>query len=185
LRVWNLETGEEDSALDKDLLPSSNLAVTHGAEKLAVIVNETRCRLWDLRTGKEQTGLKLTTGPVAYGPEEIMLSDDGKLLATYHTNSHVSVWEVATQLERCRIQIGTPGMESWAFSDDGKLLVTAQDGVISTWSMADGKKVGELRGHRSDSGIIGLAVSPEDGGLVSTCTECTVLRWQKSAWQGK
>jgi WD40 repeat protein len=182
LRVWDLKTGKEGLSLDETLQPLSNLSIAHGSEKLAVVVKgtEPRCRLWDLRTGKEQPSLKLTNGP-----DKIMLSNDGKLLATYYRNRDLSVWDVAKQVELHRINVGIAGIPPWAFSDDGNLLVTSQDGVIRTWSMADGKMVAELRGHRSSSGIVALAVSPEDGGLVSGCTECTMLRWQKRALQGK
>ena len=182
LRVWDLKTGKENISLDDTLRPSSNVSVAHGGEKLAVVVKGTkpRCRLWDLRTGKEQTSLRLTNGP-----DKIMLSDDGKLLAMYHMNSHVSIWDVANQVELHRIDVGS-GILTWAFSDDGSLLVTSHDGgVIRTWRTADGKKVAELRGHRGGCGIVALALSPEDGGLVSGCTECSMLRWQKRAWQGK
>jgi hypothetical protein len=55
--------------------------------------------------------------------------------------------------------------------------------LFRTWSMADGKKVSEVCGHQG--GVVALACSPEGKGLVSTCTNCTVLRWRKTGWQGK
>ncbi len=181
LRVWDLKTGKESISPDETLQPLSNLSVAHRGEKLAVVVKgaEPRCRLWDLRTEKEQTSLKLTDDP-----DKIMLSDDGKLLVMHqHMSNYVSIWDVAKGVELRRIDIGA-GMLTWAFSDDGCFLVTSHDGeVIRTWRTADGTKVAELRGHRG--GIVALALSPEDGGLVSGCTECTILRWQKRAWQGK
>jgi hypothetical protein len=77
----------------------------------------------------------------------------------------------------------------WVFSHDSKLLVTSHGDrgkdILRTWDLASGEKVAEVAAHRGHPGdIMGLACAP-DGGLFSTCNCCTVLRWQKSAWQGK
>jgi WD40 repeat protein len=185
--VWNVQTGKEIAPLNNDVMPLSNLSVARRAEKLAVVVkgDKAHCRLWDLRTGKEEPGFALDNGPVKYGPEEILLSDDGKLLLAYHVNSHISVWDVAKKVERHQFKRSfEDGPFRWAFSTDGKFLITSHaGGTIRTRDMADGKKVAELHGH--PSGIVALACSPDGAGLLSTCTSCTILRWGKTAWQGK
>lgn len=179
LRVWNVQTEREESPLDKDLLPLSNLSLACDGRKLAVVVkgHQARCRIWNLRTGKEEAGLKCA-------PDEILLSPDGKLLAAHRVKGHVTIWDVDKQVERHRFDFGFDGPLAWAFSKDGKFLVTGHvNGLFRTWSMADGKKVSEVCGHQG--GVVALACSPEGKGLVSTCTNCTVLRWRKTGWQGK
>ena len=187
LRVWNVQTGNEIAPLAKDILASSNLAMAHGAEKLAVAVDgaHPRCRLWDLRTGREEPGFDLKNDRVGCGADRILLSKDGKLLLASFVHEYISIWDLAKKVERHRFKFTfEDGPFRWEFSNDGKLLVTSHgDGTIRTWDMANGKKVAEVSGHPTKD-IVALACSP-DGGLVSTCTSCTVLRWQNAAWQGK
>jgi WD40 repeat protein len=184
LRIWHVQTGKEVEPLDKTLAPLTNLTLAHQAERLAVVVKGAKplCRIWDLRLGKEETALELNTGPVRYGPDEIQLSQDGKLLLAYHVNSHVSIWDLAKKVERHRFMHSfEDGPFRWAFSSDSKLLVTTHaEGTFRSWDMTTGKKVAELRGHPES-----IVACSADGSLISTCTSCTVLRWQKSAWQGK
>jgi WD40 repeat protein len=181
LRVWNVQTGKEVEPLDESLDPLTDLSLAHQAGKLAVVVKEVkpRCRIWDLRLGKEDSGLVL-----GYAPDDIRLSPDGKLLFAYHVNSHLSIWDVAKKVERHRFICSFEDKPfCWAISNDSKLLVTSHaEGTLRSWDMATGKKVAEVRGHPGS--IVGIACSP-DGGLVSTCTSCTVLRWQNTARQGK
>jgi WD40 repeat protein len=183
LRVWNVQTGKEDPPLEQDLVPLTNLSVARKAGKLAVVARggQAHCRIWDLRTGKEEPGPKWDKKD---SPDKILLSPDGKLLAAQWFNSHITVWDVTKKVELHRFDFGFDGPSDWTFSDDGKLLVTGHDhGIFRTWNMADGKKVAEVHGHPSDG--VTLACSPDGMGLVSSCTSCTILRWQKSAWQGK
>jgi WD40 repeat protein len=186
LRVWNLETEKEISPFDADLKARSNLSVARRARKLAIVVSgdKDHCRLWDLKTGKEEPSLDLTASSVRHSPDDILLSPDGKLLAAAYVNSHVSVWDVARKIERHRFNFGFDGPGGWTFSVDGTLLITGHDqGCFRTWDMASGKKVTEVHGHPAQSLV--LACSPDGEGLVSSCTSCTVLRWQRSAWTGK
>src|SRR6266545_2729241 len=177
LRVWNVQTGQEGSSLDEQLRPLSNLSVARAAGKIAVVVEglPAHCQIWDLRTGKAERSLKCVA-------RSILLSPDGKLLAAHHGNS-VAVWDVIKQVERHRFDFGVDGPSDWAFSSDGSMLVTGHAGSFKTWNMADGKMVAEVRGH--PGGMVALACSPDGTGLVSACTSCTVLRWQKVAWRGK
>jgi WD40 repeat protein len=179
LRVWNVQTEREEAPLDKVLQPLSNISLARDGRKLAVVVKgpQAHCRIWNLRTGEEELGLKCA-------PDRILLSPDGKLLAAHYNHSHIAIWDVDKQVERHRFDFGFDGTLAWAFSEDGKFLVTGYDnGLFRTWSMADGKKVSEVCGHQG--GVVALACSPEGKGLVSTCTNCTVLRWWKTGWQGK
>jgi WD40 repeat protein len=188
LRVWNVQTGKEIAPLDKNILAGSNIALAGRAEKLAVAVDgaSPRCRLWDLRTGKEEPGFELKNDRVGCGADAILLSEDGKLLLASFANEYIGVWDVAKKAERHRFKFTfEDGPFRWAFSNDSKLLVTSHgDGTIRTWDMANGQKVAEVSGHPTNH-IVSIACSPDGAGLVTTCTSCTILRWRKTAWQGK
>jgi WD40 repeat protein len=185
LRVWDVGSGTEDPPLCTDLVRTdysfANVAVDQARGKLATVTRGPmrRCRFWDLRTGREEASLNETG-------EKLLFSRDGKLLAAYHHNSHINVWDLARRVRRLRLDFGLNTVMAWAFSQDGRLLVTGHwDGALRTWNLASGKKVAEIRGHPTHAGIIALACSPDGKGLVSACSGCTVLRWDASAWQGK
>jgi WD40 repeat protein len=183
LRVWDVATGDEDPPLCVDLVRGeytlANLAVDRAGAKLATMTHgaKARCRLWDLRTGREVQDLEETG-------DELLFSRDGKLLAAYHYKSHINVWDVARRVKRLRLNLGRDGVSAWTFSADGRLLITGHsDGSFRTWSLTDGRKLAEVRGHPDV--VAALACSPDGEGLVSACTGCTVLRWEAAAWKGK
>ncbi len=183
LRVWDVATGDEEPPLCDDLVRGeytrANLASDRAGAKLATMTYgpKARCRLWDLHTGRELESLDETG-------DRLLYSDNGQLLAVYHYNSHINVWDVARRVKRLRIPVGPDGLSAWTFSADGRLLVTAHwDRSFVTWRLADGKKEAEVRGHSGS--VVALACSPDGVGLVSACSLGTVLRWEGSAWQGK
>jgi WD40 repeat protein len=179
LRVWDVDSGKEDPPLCTDLVWASNLAVAPAAGKLAVTTGgrKPRCRLWDLRTGQELPSLP-------DGPDNVLLSHDGKLLAAYHHNSHLTVWDLPRRVPLHRLDFRQKSVTACAFSPDGRLLITGHtDRSFSTWDLADGKKRAEVRGH--PGAVVALACSPDGTALVSACTGCTVLRWEAAAWKGK
>jgi WD40 repeat protein len=185
LRVWDVQSGDEAPPLCRELVRTGNfpvnLVIDRGSAKLVTVTAgpSARCRLWNLRTGHEEPSLQ------DY-PDKVLLSRGGKLLATYHYNSHINVWDVARRVRLRRLDFGLNAVIDWTFSRDGRLLITAHpDGAVRSWNVADGHKVAELRGHPPFGGIIALACSPDGTALVSACSGGTVLRWEAAAWQGK
>ena len=179
LRVWDVRSGKEDPPLCTDLVWGSNLAVAPARGQLAVATGgrKPRCRLWDLRTGQELPDL-------SDAPDSILLSRDGKRLAAYHHNSHLTVWDVAKRVALRRFDVRQNPVTACTFSPDGRLLITGHpDRSFNTWDLADGKKRAEVRRH--PGAVVALACSPDGTALVSACTGCTVLRWEGAAWQGK
>jgi WD40 repeat protein len=179
LLVWDVGTGKEGPALCTNLVWTSNLAVAPEGGTLAVATGgpKPRCRLWDLRMGKELPGLE-------DAPDYLLLSRDGRFLAGYHHNSHIAVWDVAKRDKVRRFDFGVKAVTAWAFSADGRLLVLGHsDGSFVTLRLADGKKLAEVRAHTG--GVVALACSPDGEALISACSACTVLRWEAAAWKGK
>jgi WD40 repeat protein len=179
LRVWDVDSGKERPTLCTDLVWASDLAAAPAGGTLAVATGgpKPRCRLWDLRTGQELPSL-------GDAPDSVLLSRDGKVLAGYHYNSHVTVWDLVKRVTLRRFDFGKKVVTAWTFSADGRLLVTGHpDGSFATWRLTDGKEVAEVRAH--PGGIAALACAPDGAALVSACTGGTVLRWEAAAWKGK
>jgi len=64
--------------------------------------------------------------------------------------------------------------------DGSRAYCTASTGC-NCWSLADGQKLAELRGHAS--GTLGLAVSPDGSLLATGASDTSVLVWEAPAGQ--
>ena len=110
-----------------------------------------------------------------------VLSDDGKLLATFgqyyerkpndeNWAAIVQVWDATTGAEKFRVKTGAAyQVQTAAFSPDGQLLVTATpNSPVQAWDTATGKFV---RQYVSRSGIgQGLFFSPDGSKLAGAAT---------------
>ena len=184
--TWDVATGKAAASLAKEATLLTNVSIARNAEKLAVVVKGEKptCRFWNLRTNKEEPSLELEWNRGTIGPDSIEMSDGGKWLVVYYFRQYLRVWDLTTRTERFDFPWSfEDGPGTWAFSPDSKYLVTSHNRVIRSWNLESGEKVAELRGHKGE--IFDLAFSPDGEALVSTCNCCSVIRWQKSAWQGR
>jgi WD40 repeat protein len=68
------------------------------------------------------------------------------------------------------------GLESVAFSPDGKLLATSsQDSTVRLWEVETGKVRHTLKGH--DGEIDSVAFAPDGKTLASGCKDKTIKLW--------
>jgi WD40 repeat protein len=83
-----------------------------------------------------------TPGPVDVevppSPEvrALAASPDGKLLAGARDGAWVTLWDLATKQERCRIRALDGLVTSLAFAGDGKLWTGGTDGDLAQWDVA-------------------------------------------------
>ena len=69
-----------------------------------------------------------------------------------------------------------PGVNSIAFSPDGRILASASsDKVIRLWDMEKGKEIKELKGHKD--GVISVTFSPDGTRLASTSYDKIIRLW--------
>jgi WD40 repeat protein len=149
-RVWDVGTGKP-LAVMRDADPAdgfkseiaAHYALTAGGETLAMVhilypppptnggpgsYVTIMIRLWDVATARRQRQFTAQAGiaGLAYSP-------DARTLATANTDATVSLWEIATGMERGRFRVESPGAAATAlaFSADGRLLaVGGSDGVL-------------------------------------------------------
>ena len=69
----------------------------------------------------------------------------------------------------------TDSVRSVAFSPDGKLLASAsQNGTVTVWDAATGKKTLAFKGHKADSPVWSVAFSPDGKWAASASYDQTV-----------
>lgn len=132
-------------------------------------------KLWDASTGGSSfiVGIpandddadddddKLPAAPVS----SLAFSPDGRFLAGGDVHGYVRLWNVADRLEVAQLDRSQTLGQIWqvAFGGDGRLLVTAGEGGISSWKI-DGAKATQqlhLRAQLKTEGVIDLALHPD------------------------
>ncbi len=113
-------------------------------------------RFFDVATGKEQT---LPGGGHGGAVSAVMVSADGKTIASRGAEGVIRIWDVASGKES--LQIPEPvGTSAVRFSPDGKLVALGNnDGMVRLFTVADGKQLRQFKAHQGT--IATIAFSPD------------------------
>jgi WD40 repeat protein/formylglycine-generating enzyme required for sulfatase activity len=171
LWLWDREKG---SASTVPWAYIDSLVFSPDGKVLAGCVNGI-VRLWDTELEREVHQFK----SVGRSPG-LAFSADSRLLAAASAESKsVTVWKVASGAE-VRSWRDT-SMLAVAFQPRGDLLATGhEDGTISLWDVAEGKKKQTLTGHSAP--VESLRFTPDGRTLVSSSHDGTLRVWDP-AWQ--
>ena len=128
--VWDVESGEEVTTIDK--LPDSALAVAFSPDgETLAIGGDGFLSLWDPVSGKKKsTVYEGETTAIS----ELTFSPDGELLAaSFHRT--IRLWDLATREELTPLAGHTKKITRIEFSSTGMLVSSAQDDTIRVWAM--------------------------------------------------
>jgi WD40 repeat protein len=150
-RLWDVVTGKAPRVFEE-----GNVAVLSPDGKTLAVRYQREMRLWDLTTGKEQR-----PPPGSEGAWPIGYTADGKTLAAFSSGGGLLYLSGLARCEETVLPEGhQAGLETVAFSPDGKTLATAaDDGTIRFWEAGSGKHLRQLVGQESD--VRSLALSPD------------------------
>jgi WD40 repeat protein/predicted Ser/Thr protein kinase len=148
---------------------------TRAGLRVAVWVDSRTVHVLD-ETGRRLCRVGLPQGG---GPRWVALSPDGSRLAWENLGngwSGVNVFD-ATSGKLTASCKGPPSeFWSWAFSPDGKLVVTGREnGTVTIWNASTGSLLAICRGHASK--VLGVSFSPDGTRLLSTSSDGTVRQW--------
>jgi RNA polymerase sigma factor (sigma-70 family) len=177
-RVLALSEGAQ-LPFDKRSLPGG-LSLPPG--ELGQVVGERttpRIRLWDMQTGDELRPLTVPGDRMGL-PARFVFAADGKVLASWGSDSAIRFWDVTTGREQCRLAVPpNEVITCLAWSPDCRNLAAAWgNGPIRLWQIPAEQPSQLLRGHRE--GPFSLAFSP-DGKLLASGDLTCVLLWDVAA----
>jgi hypothetical protein len=113
---------------------------------------------------------------VTFGPDGLVASCAGRLVAEKPEECEVLLWQAETGAVQGRLQGHSGRPMALAFSPDGQRLATAGwDRQVKLWDVAGGQELLTLEGHTD--GVLGLAFAP-GGRLASAGMGKEVILWE-------
>jgi WD40 repeat protein len=143
--------------------------------------NDSRISLWDVTANRVARQFSGHQGRV----NGVILSADGRMLASRGADKTIRVWEVATGEERRRFQEpgaiqqtgAWTGTQFLTFEPGGRALVTCatDDPFARRWDLATGKELPPLAGHHNWVGAVEFSANGKI--LVTGSQDTTALVW--------
>ena len=134
--------------------------------------NDTKIRLWDVKTGKLIKTLEGHTDVVF----SVAWSPNGHMLASGADDSTFRLWDVKTG-ELIQTFVGNfTTVHNVAWSPDGQTLASgSSDNTVRLWNMKSGKHIKTLEGHTNS--VFSVSWSPDGQMLASGSSDNTVRLW--------
>jgi eukaryotic-like serine/threonine-protein kinase len=173
--LWRTVNLETLSQVGVCRIPGDFITAAIGAEgrELAMGMADGTVQLWDLVEAKALWALRAHSNRV----DKIVLSPDGKLLATAARGGQIRVWDRATSQLRLERSVGWEGARVYdlAFTPDGTTLICPQNEQLLLFGLRDSgedRKVDVQQGYSID-------VS-RDGSLYCVGGDESVTVWEVS-----
>ena len=172
VRLWSVPDFRESGSFEGHKNSVNSLSFSGDERRLATGSTDGTVRIWSFPDGRCLHVLeKQFSG---------LFSPDGDRLATISDKGQVILW----QAEECRQLIAIPALDkrttALAFSPDGGRLLVGGTGPIHRVAVADGKKEGELSGHKAV--VTCLHLSPDGAWLASTGADGYLRLWSTRNW---
>jgi WD40 repeat protein len=193
VRVWDAAAGKVLAEFRATGIPRTVVRGIFGAVALSPDGSLVAFDDYPVRVGKEVTG-RVRILRVAGGDERqawptdglvraVVFSADNRLVAAYHRNGRVRVWEAATgrPLHDAPLQGPAQSPGDLAFSPDGRLLAAVDRERVKLWHVASGQELLLLRGAPPRSWDPGfspkVAWSADGRRLAATNWDASVSLW--------
>jgi WD40 repeat protein len=172
VRLWSVPGFSAAGAFEGHKNSVNSLAFTPDEQLLATGSTDGTVRLWSFPEGRcLHTLEKQVTG---------VFAPDGERLATISAKGQVILWEAKSGKQITAIPALDKRTMALAFSPNGRSLLVGGTGPIHKVALADGKKEGELTGHKLV--VACMRISPNSKWLASTGADGHLRLWSTKDW---
>jgi WD40 repeat protein len=170
MRLWNATTGQALHVFEAHTDGVLAVAFSLDGCTLASSSLDDTIRLWDAQT--RQT-IAILEGHHKAAVWALAFSPDGRTLASGSEDQTIKLWDVETHQCRRTLQGHPGGIQSLAFSQDGRMLVSGDNQTVWLWQVQTGQCLKSLQGY---SKIVSCVVFSPNGQLLASCHGDNALR---------
>jgi WD40 repeat protein/serine/threonine protein kinase len=194
VKLWDASTGKE---IHHFKARGSGLAFSPDNKSIAVTdmmgndQSRFQLRIWDRESGREVHTMEMHTEMFLPQRRDTAFSPDGKRIVSLGSDKSLKLWDAVTGEEIRTFNRPIPGgldkaADSWgvnslAFSPDGKRIVGDLEDALKVWDAVTGEELLTLRGHTGR--VTSVAFSPDGKRIVSAGRDATVRVWEAESGQ--
>jgi WD40 repeat protein len=172
VRLWSVPGFAPAGTFEGHKNSVNSISLTPDEQLLATGSTDGTVRLWSFPDGRCLHTLdRQVTG---------VFAPDGDRLATLSARGQVVLWEAKSGKQLTSIPALDKRTMAVVFSPDGRSLLIGGTGPIHRMGIADGRKEGELNGHKVV--VTCLRVSPDGKWLASTGADGHLRIWSTRDW---
>ena len=170
VKVWNLETGEEQFTLTGHSDWVRAVAVTADGTRVISGSDDNTVKVWNLETGEEQFTLTGHSGFV------LAVAVDGKRVISGSSDNTVKVWNLETGEEQFTLTGHSGFVQAVAVTADGTRVISgSDDNTVKVWNLETGEELFTLTGH--SDWVRAVAVTADGTRVISGSDDNTVKVW--------
>jgi WD40 repeat protein len=158
IQLWDVQTGRlMRTLLGSVTNPPQRAVFSPNGARLAAVCRRGGVQLWDVGSGLELR--EASEGQEQQGPVAIAFAPDGRHFAAAGFRGAIRLWDADNSgRRRLLVDLGkrAGGIQSLAFSPDGKLLAYSVNGDIRLLNAETGAAVGKIE-HAHEQEILNLA----------------------------
>ncbi|KAG1759853.1 WD40-repeat-containing domain protein [Suillus occidentalis] len=173
VKLWNVETGKVIQRWTGHTGSVTSVSWSADGDRVVSGSRDGTARVWNAKTG--ETILEIRTGHKSVWA--VKYSPDNKQIATGGSKEDAAkIWDAKTgeliaTLEHDKYTI----VFSWAWTSDGKKLITASRGPMRIFDTATWEQIATLEGH--ETWVNAISLSPNNRLLASASDDNTARIW--------
>ena len=177
LKVWDLETGEEEKTLQGHTREVNSVEITPDGCRAVSAGHDHKIKVWDLETGEEEKTLQGHSAPV----NSVTITPDGRRAVSasgrYDSSDNtLKVWDLETGEEEKTLQGHSAPVSSVTITPDGRRAVSAScDNTLKVWDLETGAEEKTLQGHTDT--VTSVSITPDGRRAVSASYDNTLKVW--------
>jgi WD40 repeat protein len=173
IRVWDIATAKESSAIDASVAAITTMAFCPDGKRLATTEGQRTIRVWDLASGKMTQRIDVESrSPWPQPHPFLVLSPDGQRVVQGGTwDGTLELWEINRGKDVRRLTVDSGMVYGMSFSRDGNKLIGITGNQVLLVDVAAAKPLQRIDLSKWKAGITTVALASDGKSLVAGGTD--------------